>query len=160
MKTAFTLMALAAFAAADKSDFPSDSMFHAGCHMSVTLTGTTCDAFKTKAEQLIKDNVDTDSQYKGTMSLKEDGTDYIWSKRLTYNKKYTDDQLFEFATSGSDCVITAKSRSESMSYLDNSVNFCNMWNILSRVDGFSNYTCSECKTHPDAGSEASTCSRY
>merc|ERR1712013_116025 len=102
MKTAFTL-ALATIVAANKSDFPSDDMFHAKCHMSTTLASTTCDSFKAKAEQLIKDNVDTESEYKGTMSLKEDGTDYIWSTRLTYNKKYTDDQLFEFVQDGGDC---------------------------------------------------------
>ena len=161
MKT-FILAAITALAVADKSDFPGDSMFHAGCHMSTTLVSTTCDSFKAKAEQLIKDNVDTgDDSTKGQMSLKEDGADYIWSKRITLNKKYTDDQLFEFTQDGGDCKVSAKSRSESVSYLDNAVNFCNMWNILSRVDGFSGkYDLGSCSVKPDQGGEATKCKRY
>ena len=113
---------IATVAAAYDHGFPNDDAFHASCHMTATLTGASCADAKAKADQLIKDNVDTDSEYKGQMSIKDEGDDWIWSKRLTYNKKYTDDQLFEFTTSGSDCNITARSKSETMSYLDKSVN--------------------------------------
>ena len=95
------------------------------------------------------------------MSIKDEGDDWIYSKRLTYNKKYTDDQLFELTTSGSDCVVKARSRSQSMSYLDNDVNFCNMWNIVSRVDGFGTYSCSHCSQHSEGPSDPkTTCARY
>ena len=94
------------------------------------------------------------------MSMYQEGDDWIYSKRLTYNKKYTDDQLFEFTQSGSDCAIAARSRSESMSYLDNGVNYCNMWNIVSRIDGFSQSaaTPSDCLTTPT--DPVTTCARY
>ena len=160
MKYALSLIAIAAFATADDHGFPSDSMFHASCHLTATLPSTSCADAKTKADQLIKDNVDTDSQYKGTMAIKDEGDDWIWSTRLTYNKKYTDDQLFEFSDDASGCKITARSRSQSVSYLDNSVNFCNMWNLVSRAGTGMTYSVSDCHSHPDSGKEAETCTRY
>ena len=78
----------------DNHGFPDDDAFHADCHMTTTLEGVTCPNSYTQANTLIKDNVDTDSKYKGQMSVKKEGTspdDWIWSQRLTYNKKYTDD---------------------------------------------------------------------
>merc|ERR1712151_92647 len=107
--------------------------------MSTTLTGTTCSDAYTQTNTLISENIDTGSEYKGQYSVYQEADDtdpWIYSKRLTYNKKYTDDQLFEYTPTGdngSDCQVVAKSRSESLSYLDNGVNFCNMWNLLSRV---------------------------
>ena len=103
---------IATVAAAYDHGFPNDDAFHAHCHMTATLAGTQCTDAQAQAEQLIKDNVDTDSQYKGQMSIHSEGTGWIWSERLTYNKKYTDDQLFEFTQSGVDCQIAARSKSE------------------------------------------------
>ena len=95
------------------------------------------------------------------MSIHSEGDDWIWSQRKTYNKKYTDDQLFEFTSSGSDCDFTAKSRSQAMSYLDNDVNFCNMWNIVSRIDGFGDMSVSHCSQHDHGPSDPkTTCARY
>ena len=158
----FILATVAAVSVAFDHGFPDDSAFHAGCHVSTTLTGVSCADAVAKATQLIKDNVDTDSQYKGQMSIKDSGDDWIWSKRKTYNGKYTDDQLFEFTTSGSDCSVAARSRSESMSYLDNDVNFCNLWNVLSRTTGYSaNISVSHCSQHDHGPSDpATTCARY
>ena len=159
MKAAFTLAAISTLTSAYHHDFPDDNSFHAHCHLSTTLTGVSCADVKSKADQLIADNVDTDTEYKGQMSINSEGDDWIWSKRLTYNKKYTDDQLFEFTTSGSDCTVAARSKSESMSYLDNGVNFCNMWNLLSRVDGWNGqYQVDDCKTTPS--DPTTTCARY
>merc|ERR1711920_674319 len=129
---ALVALALVGSVSADDHGFPDDSSFHASCHLSTTLTGTSCADAKAKADDLIKNNVDTDSEYKGTMGIHSEGDDWIWSTRLTYNKKYTDDQLFEFVTSGSDCTV----------------NCCNMWNVVSRIDGFSTASASHCKTTP------------
>ena len=156
MKTALALL-VATVAAADHG-FPNDNTFHASCHLAATLTGISCADAKAKADTLISTNVDTDSEYKGTMGIHSEGDDWIWSTRLTYNKKYTDDQLFEFTTSGSDCAVTMRSKSESMSYLDNGVNYCNMWNVVSRIDGFTTATASSCKT--EASDPVTTCARY
>ena len=159
MKSAL-LALIATVALAADHGFPNDDAFHAKCHLTTTLSGITCADAKAKADQIIKDNIDTDSEYKGQMSIKDDGDDWIWSKRLTYNKKYTDDQLFEFTQTNGDCKVTARSKSESMSYLDNGVNYCNMWNVISRIDGFSQNTCSasDCKTTPS--DPKTTCARY
>ena len=108
------------------------------------------------------DNVDTDSQYKGQMSIYQSGDDWIYSKRLTYNGKYTDDQLFEYTTDGSDCSVAARSYSEAMSYLDNDVNFCNLWNVLSRTTGWTGtYQVSSCRQDAQGPSDPATqCARY
>ena len=46
-----------------------------------------------------------------------------------------------------------------MSYLDNGVNYCNMWNVISRLDGFSvaddAFKCATVPSNP-----ATTCKRY
>ena len=154
-----TLALIATVAAADHG-FPRDDAFHAKCHLTTVLSGVSCADAKTKADELINTNVDTDSEYKGQMSMHSEGDDWIWSTRLTYNKKYTDDQLFEFNTSGSDCQVVARSKSESMSYLDNGVNYCNMWNVVSRVSGFnqSTVTTSDCQTVPS--DPVTGCARY
>ena len=151
--------------------FPNDDQYHAGCHMNTTLTPTTCEAAYNKTNTLISENVDTGSDYKGLYGIHSESgvptgdepNSWIWSNRLTYNKKYTDDQMFEFTpvgvTSPDFCEVVARSRSESRSYLDNGVNFCNMWNILSRLDGWTGeYTVSNCKTEPS--DPATTCARY
>ena len=154
----YALALIATTVAAYDHGFPNDDAFHASCHMNLTLSNISCADAKAKADELIKTNVDTDSQYKGQMSIHSEGDDWIWSKRLTYNKKYTDDQLFEFTQSGSDCSVAARSKSESMSYLDNGVNYCNMWNVVSRIQGFSTDTPSHCKTIPS--DPVTTCARY
>ena len=135
-------------------------MLHASCHLTAHYSSTSCADVKAAGEKFIKDNVDTGSEYKGTMAIKDEGDDWIWSTRLTYNKKYYDDQLFEFLGEGSSCTVTARSRSQSISYLDNSVNFCNMWNLVSRAGADMTYKVSDCKSHPDSGAEATQCARY
>ena len=171
--------------------FPDDDTFHASCHMSVLLPSTTCVDAKAQAENLIKTNVDTGegSEYKGTMSIHNQGDDWIWSSRLTYDKKYTDDQLFEFATptatatatdidlssnidveasdasSSSSCLVTMRSRSQSLSVLDFGVNYCNLWNVVSRLSGFDSPATdspvvSHCKAKNVPSDPVTTCARY
>ena len=92
------------------------------------------------------------------MAIHSEGELWIYSTRLTYNQKYTDDQLFEFTTSGADCAVAMRSQSESLSYLDNGVNYCNMWNIVSRINGFTTAVASDCLTTPT--DPVTTCARY
>ena len=143
MKT-FILATVAAVSTAYNHGFPDDNAFHAGCHLDATITFTSCADAIGKATQLINMNVDTDSEYKGQMSIYDSGSDWIYSKRTTYNGKYIDDQLFEFAMDGPSCKVTARSYSESNSYLDNNVNFCNLWNVVSRITADISYYAHNC----------------
>ena len=54
---------------------------------------------------------------------------YVWSTRLTRDKQYVDDQIFEFVTTDAGCYVTGHSKSQSPSYYDYNVNYCNMWNV-------------------------------
>ena len=56
----------------------------------------------------------------------------VWAERLTANQEYTDDVMWTTMGAGGNnsCTITAKSRSQSLSWYDYSVNFCNMFNPL------------------------------
>ena len=158
----FAAAAFAALVSADKSDFPKDAWNHAGCHMTVTFT-TDCTVLYTSMDTEIRswnpEPLDTPGYY----SIHEEGDDYIWSDRLTYNQKYNDEQLFEFAPSGSGCQVTAKSRSDTVSMLDNCVNYCNMWNVFngleeSGVGTFTIDSVTHCSQTPNDPAE--TCARY
>ena len=63
MKT-FILGAIASAAVAYHHGFPDDSSFHAGIHATASITGSCADA-KANADKIIKDNIDTGSEYKG-----------------------------------------------------------------------------------------------
>mmetsp|Transcript_4264 Transcript_4264/g.9245 ORF Transcript_4264/g.9245 Transcript_4264/m.9245 type:complete len:214 (+) Transcript_4264:112-753(+) len=152
--------------------FPDDSAMHASCRLSVLLPNISCIDAKAQAKNLIETNVDTGSEFKGTMSVLDQGGDWIWSSRLTYNKKYTDDQLFEFDTTNTpptgtttSCLIKARSRSRSLSVLDYGVNYCNMWNVLSRLSGFDSpdtdpAIVSHCNSENIPVDPETTCVRY
>ena len=57
---------------------------------------------------------------------------WTWATRKTANGKYVDDVIWTTnkGTSDNTCKVIAKSRSQSMSYYDYNVNFCNMYNPL------------------------------
>ena len=93
----------------------------------------------------------------GVYTLYEDGDDYVWSTRLTRDKKYTDDQIFEFVDNSSGCSVTGHSRSQSPSQYDYSVNFCNLWNVYNGIGGFT-YSVGSCGYPAD--DPVSTCARY
>ena len=83
---------------------------------------------------------DTASPAGGIYTIKEknDGDEYqegqyIWSTRQTKNKKYTDDQMFEFNVDKQGCQVKGHSRSQSLSYYDYSVNYCNLWNVYNAL---------------------------
>ena len=160
----FAVAALAVIASADPSDFPKDAWNHAGCHMTVTYPNTNCEslwnAMNSEINAWNPEPLDTPGYY----SVYEEVPDqYIWSNRLTYNQKYNDEQLFEFAPSGAGCQVVAKSRSDTVSMLDNCVNYCNMWNVFNGLEeaGVGSFTidkvfsCSQTPSDP-----VTTCARY
>ena len=156
----FVCASLAALAMADKSDFPRDDSFHADCHVNAQFDGVACDSLWALVDAEIRAwNSDQTSPAGGVYTLKEEAVnDYIWSTRLTLNKKYTDDQMFEFVQNNSGCSITGHSRSQSMSYLDNDVNFCNLWNVYDQLDESFTYSVGKCSGDPK--DPVTTCARY
>ena len=130
MKT-FACAALAAISMASKEGFPKDDAFHADCHVNAVFQAS-CDQVYSKMDSDIRSyNTDETSPSQGVYTLKEESeNEYIWSTRLTKNKQYTDDQLFNFTQSDAAvCTVVGHSRSQSMSVYDYSVNFCNLWNV-------------------------------
>ena len=90
----------------------------------------------------------------------------IWATRTTPVKKYVDDVMWQFFGNSEDfqtegCTVKAASRSRSLSYYDYNTNFCNMWNVLTVVDGpdaLAGLTTEECKWRPQDPKE--TCMKY
>ena len=159
MKT-FACAALAALAVADKKKFPRDDAFHADCHVTAQFDGISCDNLYALVDNEIRSwgSAET-SPAAGIYNLKEETlNDYIWSQRLTKNKKYTDDQLFEFVASDKGCQITGRSRSQSMSYYDYSVNFCNLWNVYNGTGNKFTYSTGKCGYPAD--DPVTTCATY
>ena len=165
MKSFFASAFVAVATATSCSDFPKDSWNHSGCHMNVTFSEMGCnDLYQLISAEIgswAEGDPCTASGFPGFYSVKYEETDLcIWSTRLTANKKYTDDQLFDFAPSGdSSCFVKAKSRSESVSMLDNCVNYCNMWNVFEALGTpFTVDKVSHCSQTPSDA--ATTCARY
>jgi len=91
--------------------------------------------------------------------------------RTTPTKHYVDDIEFTltpgksnsaYNVGGETCTIMAKSRSESLSYLDYDTNYCNMWNVLrgSGLD-FENFkTVGKCSGVPTDAERLATCNKY
>ena len=150
---------LAAVAAASKSDFPHDDAFHADCHVSATFDGVSCDSLYALIDNEVRTWTTETSPAQGSYALKEEANDdYIWSTRLTKNGKYTDDQLFEFTTTNAGCTIAGHSRSQSMSYYDYSVNFCNLWNVYNGTGNAFTYSVGKCGYPAD--DPKTTCATY
>merc|ERR1712046_258838 len=111
-------------------------MWHAKCELKSATCDMSCDDFIKGVQDFVANNRDPASP-PGTYTLKEQGSDYVWSQRKTANGKYIDDVIWQTkgAANGNanSCTINAKSRSETPSYLDNSVNYCNSYNALRTV---------------------------
>ena len=161
MKT-FACAALAAISVADQADFPRDDAFHADCHVNAVFQAS-CDQVYSKMDTNIRSyDTDTTSPSQGVYTLKEESqNDYIWSTRLTKNKQYTDDQLFNFTQSDSNvCTVVGHSRSQSMSVYDYSVNFCNLWNVYNGLGIKFTYSIPKKQCAYPADDPASTCAVY
>ena len=156
-----SLLALVATANA----FPSFDMFHANCQINVKVTNQDC----TVAMQSLGKALDVGSNEMasppGFYKIKSTTSNMVWAERTTANKKYVDDVMFQIV--GSDngkCDIVGKSRSQSVSYYDYNVNFCNMYNglrIAQRDSGleFGDISNSKC-SYGLTASDYKTCDRY
>ena len=155
----FALASLAALVSADASDFPSDDSRHAYCHVNATFDGLSCDSLYALMDNEIRRwDSSTTSPSGGVYSIYEEGVDsYIWSTRLTRDGNYVDDQLFQLSATASGCYVEGHSKSESFSYYDYSVNFCNLWNVYNGVGNFS-YKIGACPFPAD--DPVTTCARY
>ena len=161
MKT-FACAALAAISMASKSGFPKDDAFHADCHVSAVFQASCDQVYKTMDANIRSYDSDTTSPSQGVYTLKEESSnDYIWSTRLTKNKQYTDDQLFEMTQGdGDSCSVAGHSRSQSMSVYDYSVNFCNLWNIYNSLGIKYTYSVPKRQCAYPADDPVSTCAVY
>ena len=155
MKSFFLGLGVAAVSAG----FPSFDSFHAHCALS-TSVAMDCTTAQAAIDAVINGNEDRASP-KGTYTMKQEtaGQD-SWATRKTANGKYTDDVYFGLAAAGNSCTVNAKSRSQSLSYIDNNVNYCNMWNVFKVAfpEGFSTPSASQCKFPASAGQKE--CDRY
>ena len=94
---------------------------------------------------------------------------YVWAIRTTPSGKYDDDVIFELEdvvveddglNQASYCKIEARSRSQSFSEYDFDTNFCNMWNVLSRVEGMGEVDITRCAYYPKDSEIQTTCDKY
>ena len=154
-----TIAAVAvASVSSDCGAFPGDAWNHAGCHVDATFTADCATVYAAMSSIITSWNPEP-LETPGYYSIKSQvENDCIWSTRLTYNKKYTDDQLFLFSESNGTCTVTGRSRSESVSMLDNGVNYCNLWNVYQAVGGDSIVNVSDCSVEPSNPVE--NCARY
>ena len=127
--------------------------------MSVSYPNTQCDALWNQMYTEI-DSWSGGGPSGGIYDLYEwQEWSYIWSTRLTLDRQYTDDQIFEFTQNGTTCDVAARSQSESPSYYDYDVNYCNMWNVFNGISPIIvNMQVTECPFEPT--DPATTCQRY
>ena len=133
-----------ALAALTQDQFPAFDRFHAHCEIHANLKQN-CTYVLNRVNEFVQQNKDT-AVPKGYYRLKEEKPNaFVWSTRMTANMYYTDDQIFEASNSeNGGCKVHAKSQSESLSYEDSNVNFCNMYNVLHYVDTNLTYTTGDC----------------
>ena len=146
--------------------FPSFDSFHAHCAMSVTFADKSCQ----DAYNVMKDRIEawTPEPLAGGVYKLYDAIEdeRIWATRTTPKKHYVDDILFEYFGDSKDfqakgCTVSAKSRSQSLSYYDYDTNFCNMWNVLKEVSGPGmTIKVDQCKFQPKEEEIAATCAVY
>ena len=150
MKSALVILATIVVAKHDHG-FPKDHLFQSPCRVSATLKGSSCEDAKKEAFKLIRDKNVGDNEVKHNKLTQ--GDDWIRSDKLL------DDQLFEFEPWINDCTVTCRSRSNIMKFVnDDGFNFCTMWNIASRLEGFEAFSSKKCKTVPD--DPESYCKRF
>ena len=162
----FAIVALAATASALKGSFPGFDSFHAHCQITVPSTKSCADIYGSIVD-VVDNNKDTASPAGKYVEHEKDENDYVWAVRTTANGKYNDDVIFELAgAANGGCSIKARSRSQSFSVLDNSVNFCNMFNVVKQADNsIADKGCTDasvCKVDncPHNQSDFTACGRY
>lgn len=144
----YVATALVAAVSASAADFPAFDSQHADCKMTVTYPGMTCDSLYVMMDYEIRSwsaGGPSDGLY---AMVEEQEPSYIWATRTTPVAKYVDDIIFEMSQDGNTCVVAARSRSETLSMLDYSTNYCNMWNVLENLGGMTAPVLGECVQPP------------
>ena len=116
-----------------KKDFEQTNFLTSKCNFAATLRGVPCaDAYKNTIKLI--NNREKDSEFKGLMEIQSKKDDWIISKKKTRWLMLPEDQLFEFEESNIGCNIACTSKS-----LLYGTNFCNCYNVISRLSGFTHY---------------------
>ena len=138
--------------------FPGFSSFHAHCELQTTFS-TPCsnlNAVMTKELNNFSDPAN------GLYKKVQEKENYFWFTRTTPVKHYVDDISFVLQDGGNNtCSVTAKSQSQSLSYLDYGTNYCNMFNVM-RTSGI-NFTAphvSNCNSKNVPSDVVATCNKY
>jgi len=141
------------------SAFPSFDSLHANCAMQTTIAASCADTYAALGKTVASPSWDpAHGVYEVHYHVQDK---IIWVTRTTPTKHYVDDIEFLLSANGTSCNISAKSRSETMSYYDYDTNFCNMYNVFkSSGVAFTPVTTSECKWVPEAKDLEATCNKY
>lgn len=105
----------------------SASTIHASCKVTVTANAP-CEQVKTEMMARVdgqSSGLWHDPHNNGTYSP-TNASSGLGFQRLTGNKKYTDQMLFDFVDSGNSCEISGCSESQVFSIADFSTNYCNL----------------------------------
>lgn len=139
--------------------FPAFDGLHAHCALQTTVAATCADTYAALDKTVKTPSFDPAG---GIYAVhQETAGSNIWVTRTTPTKHYVDDIEFSLAESSGNCTISARSRSETMSYYDYETNYCNMYNVFkSSGIAFSEPTTSECAWIPKATAREATCNKY
>eukprot|EP00347_Sterkiella_histriomuscorum_P012499 403368346 len=131
-----------------KEEFPSFDIFHANCVVQVTYPSQSCQQTHINLERTIR-SFNPEPDAKGIYAVKESlPQDYIWATRTTPVQRYVDDIIFEVEQKGEDCVVKAKSRSQTFSIYDFETNYCNIYNVHRYIGGFQDIKTEQCRFKP------------
>lgn len=142
---------------ADK--FPAFDTFHAHCAMTTTLSASCSDVYAALNKTVQTPSWDPAN---GVYAVKQEvAGSSIWVTRTTPTKHYVDDIEFLLTAKGDTCEVSAKSRSETLSYYDYNTNYCNMYNVFkSSGVAYTPVTTDKCAWVPDAADVEATCNKY
>merc|ERR1712127_167054 len=139
--------------------FPSFDSLHANCAMQTTIAASCADTYAALGKTVASPSWDPAHGLYAVHQEVENKS--IWVTRTTPTKHYVDDIEFVLTDSGSSCSVSAKSRSETLSYYDYDTNYCYMYNVFkSSGVSFSPVTTSECKWVPAPADVEATCNKY
>ena len=111
-------------------NFPAFDDFHAHCELETTFNLYCPDVYVV----MMVNFKDFKDPAHGTYKKVEEVGDTFWYTRTTPVKHYVDDVEFVLSeVAYRTCKVTAKSRSQSLSYYDYSTNFCNMYNVIREI---------------------------
>ena len=151
--------------------FPAMSSFHAGCKTTTTIQADCATTF-VHLDHTVKANGAVGPAGGAYGIHSEVDNKLLWVTRTNPTKHYVDDIEFTltpataaasaYNVGGETCIIDARSRSESISYLDYDTNYCNMWNVVrkSGLDFDHFKTVGKCSGTPTDAERLATCNKY